>query len=296
MFLLKPKVILLLAVVSGALAFYGFSRYMKQQEENLRKSQVVKIPVVVASNDLSLGTSLTSTDLQIREWPENIVSRGSFRDIPDVEGRVLQTDVAAGEAILESKLAPKGSSGGLSSLIPPGMRAISVAVNVVSGVSGFILPKTWVDVLATIAPSSEKNKTFTKTILENVQVLAIDQTYRKNGDDPVTVQSVTLLVTPDEAEKLALAANEGKLQLTLRSTADSDLIETDGVLVSHLLYGKPKPRPRVRRVRRPSPPPKKEQEPAPRVVEVIRSNVRTEVTFEEGKAEEKKANGTAAKP
>lgn len=304
MFLLKPKMILVLAVVSGLLAFYGFSRYMQQREEDLRKPIVVTRPVVVTTANRPLGTTLKEGHMEVREWPEDIVPSGSFRELEELigreleglVGRVLKTDVIAGEPILASKLAPKGSSGGVSSLIPPGMRAMTVAVNVVSGVGGFILPKAKVDILATVLTSSKKEHTTTKMILQNVQVLAVDQTYRKNDDDPIAVQSVTLLITPAEAEKVALAGNEGKLQLTLRNSADAELHNTAGVRLSQL-FGSPKVRPR-RRVSRPPRPPKVETTPSRRVVEVIRANVRSEVVFEEeegSNSEDKKSNSAASK-
>lgn len=292
MFLLKTKYIIPLAVATGLIATYTIYDYLQQQEENLKKPVVVTRGVVVAANNLSIGTTLRDRDLELKEWPEDIIPPGSFHDLAPVLDRVIKTDVIAGEAILDSKLAPVGSSGGLSSLIPHGMRAISVAVNVVSGVSGFILPKSWVDVLATVAPSNDKEKTFTQMILENVQVLAVDQTFKKNDDDPMTVQSVTLLVTPEEAERLTLASNEGKLQLMLRNTADAGSHETEGVLLSQLLK-RPKPKPTRYIVRKAKPEPKvqEEKQPSQRIVEVIRSNVRSELTFEEeestnGKAEE----------
>jgi pilus assembly protein CpaB len=119
-------------------------------------------------------------------------------------------------------------------------------------------------------------------VLENVQVLAVDQTIEKEDDEPVTVKSVTLLVSPGEAEKLALASNEGKLQLMLRNAMDIEMTETSGVLLSQLM-GRPKPVRRRRIVTKVAPPPKVEEEkaPPPRIVEVIRSNVRSELTFEE---------------
>jgi len=294
MFLLKPKIIFLLAVVSGLLAFYGFRSYIEQREEEAKKPLATR-PVVVSAEDLTLGTTLNWDNLQVTEWPENIVPKGSFQEKIDLDGRVIKIAVTAGEAILASKLALKGSSGGVSSLIPKGMRAMSIAVNVVSGVSGFILPNTWVDILMTIKPSGDKTKTFTKTILEYVQVLAVDQIYKENDDDPITVKSVTLLVAPEDAERLALAGNEGKLQLTLRNTADSELYKTDGVLLSQLLKVQSR-RPIRRRVSRPQPPPKAEKTPSFRVVEIIRSNVRSEVSFEEeGSNSEDKEAKTASK-
>ncbi|MEE9610001.1 MAG: Flp pilus assembly protein CpaB [Desulfatiglandales bacterium] len=289
MFLLKLKYIIPLALVTGLMASYGVFRYLKQQEKGNTKPVVVNIPIVVAAQDLILGTTLREEKLQVRQWPENIVPAASFQDPNVLVGRVLKTDIFAGEAVLAAKLAPEGSSGGVSSLISAGMRAMTVSVNTVSGVGGFVLPKARVDVLVTVNPSGNSGnsgKITTKIILQNVQVLAVDQTYRKNDDDPVTVQSVTLLVSPPDAEKLALAANEGELQLTLRNNSDLEISNTAGVMLSQLL-GRPKVTPR-RRVRTRTPPKKVEEPPRPRVVEVIRANERSEKTFEEEKGSQDK--------
>jgi pilus assembly protein CpaB len=289
MFLLKLKYIIPLALVTGLMASYGVFRYLQAQEKNNAKPVVVNIPIVVAAQDLMLGTTLREENLQIRQWPENIVPAASFQDPNVLVGRVLKIDIFAGEAVLAAKLAPEGSSGGVSSLISAGMRAMTVSVNTVSGVGGFVLPKARVDVLVTVNPSGNSGnseKTTTKIILQNVQVLAVDQTYRKNDDDPVTVQSVTLLVSPPDAEKLALASNEGELQLTLRNNSDLEISNTAGVKLSQLL-GRPKVTPR-RRVRTRTPPKKVEEPPPPRVVEVIRANERSEKTFEEEKGSQDK--------
>jgi pilus assembly protein CpaB len=285
MFLLKPKVVIALAVVTGLLAAYGVYRYLKQTEVQASDTALptfVSQRVVVATTDLNLGTVLSPAEMQIQMFPENLVPMGTFGTVEELEGRVLRTPLAMGEPILESKLAPEGSGGGFSSLIPPGMRAVTVGVNVVSGVGGFILPKTKVDVLVTVSGSGKSEDRATKTILQNVEVLAVDQTYQKDSNDPITVKSVTLLVTPEEAEKLTLAANEGVLQLALRSGGDEDLNQSDGVALKELMSKhQPPPAPRVSRpqpvVTKPPPPP---PEPVIKTVEIIRSNKREEIEFE----------------
>jgi len=242
--------------------------------------QNVTRPVVVAAFPIALGTPLKAADLQIKQWPEDLVPDSSFQDVNEVIGRVMKTEVIAGEPILVTKLAPTGSGGGVPGLIPSGMRAFTVAVNVVSGVGGFILPRTRVDVLATVSPNGMKNGTTTKTILQNVEVLAVDQTFNKNSDDPVVVKSVTLVVSPDEAEKLALASNEGKLQLVLRNGTDLEMRNTDGVKISQF-NGRIEPEPQPRIIRPKPAPEKVEEDEAPtRVVEVIRANVRSQIAFE----------------
>jgi pilus assembly protein CpaB len=296
MFLLKPKFVITLAVVTGLLASYAVYRYLKQTEAQSPDSNLptfVSQRVVVASVDLPLGTMLTPAEIQIRMFPENLVPIGTFGTVEELDGRVLRTAVAMGEPILESKLAPEGSGGGFTGLIPAGMRAVTVGVNVVSGVGGFILPQTKVDVLVTVSGTGKGSDRETRTILQNVEVLAVDQTYVTDSDDPRQVRSVTLLVTPEEAEKLTLAANEGVLQLALRSASDEELHKSDGVALKELMRKnqpppaprKPAPQPVVKKEPPPPPPP----EPVVKTVEIIRPNKREEVQFEEMPAESSNA-------
>ena len=291
MFIFKPKFMIPLALISGLFASYGVFSYLKNEQEQMKTRQNVTRPVVVAAYPIALGTPLKIENLQVKQWPEDLVPDSSFQNVNEIIGRVMKTDVIAGEPILSTKLAPTGSGGGVPGLIPSGMRAFTVAVTVVSGVGGFILPGTRVDVLATVSPNGMKAGTTTKTILQNVEVLAVDQTYNKNNDtDPVVVKSVTLVVSPDEAEKLALASNEGKLQLVLRNGTDLEMRNTDGVKISQFNgHIEPEPQPRILR---PRPEPEKieeEEEPA-RVVEVIRANVRSEIAFEPNGSTRKKTS------
>ncbi len=304
MFLLKTRYIIPMALVAGLLASYGVYSYLKQQQERLQMPPIENRQVVVAAANLLMGATLNAEEMEVREWPKNLVPEGALQEIKTGEGRVLKTDVIAGEAILESKLAPVGSSGGVTSLIPPGMRAVTVAVDVVSGVGGFVLPKTRVDVLAIVAPSGKREEAGTKMILQNIQVLAIDQTYKKSDDDQaVTVKSVTVLVSPAEAEKLALVGNEAKLQLTLRNSADHELHSTEGVQLSQLL-GRAEVAPRQGAgIARPAPkmevtssPKAGEESASRRVVEVIRANVRSEMTFEEETGSNDQAKEAKKKP
>jgi pilus assembly protein CpaB len=289
MFLLKLKYVIPLALVTGFLATYGVFNYLSGIEDPNKESEVVIRQVVVASRDLLAGITLSATDLKVSEWPEGIVPGGSYEELELIQGRVINTDLTSGEPVLTTKLAPEGSSGGISSIIPDGMRALTVAVNVVSGVSGFILPKTRVDVLVTVAPTTKKAENTTKTILQNVEVLAVDQTYQQDGDEPITVKSVTLLVTPEEAEKLALAGNEGKLQLSLRGNVDAEVYSTKGVKMSQLIK-QPKPK-RTYRPAKSSKPKVVEAVVEPKVVEIYRANIRTEVELDED--EVNSANGNS---
>jgi pilus assembly protein CpaB len=232
---------------------------------------------------------LTINELRTVDWPSDMVLEGSYADPIDLVGRVLVTRLIYGEPVLDSKLAPEGVLGGVSSLIPAGMRAITVAVNVVSGVGGFILPNAKVDILVTVNPTTLKENATTRIILQDITILAVDQTYRTEDNDPIQVKSVTLLVNPEQAEQLALASTEGKLQLMLRNGVDSDTTETDGARLTQLITGPPRPEPapviRTTTARRstparPSPPVVEEPVPTVKTIEVIRSNVRSEIKFD----------------
>lgn len=231
----KIKFVVIIALIASATSTFALYKYIQDQKG---KSENTKIPlqnIVMAKTDLLTGKTLTESDLITHEWPEANNLVGSFSDLTELEGRVIKTDIYQGEPILESKLSPAGSQGGFSGIIPVGMRALAVSVNAYSGVSGFILPGTQVDVLVTVPSAMEKEESKTKIILEDIKVLAVDQTFQREGDEPVTVQTVTLLVTPDDSEKLALANTEGKLQLSLRNNADHLLTPTSGIRLKDLM-------------------------------------------------------------
>jgi len=271
--LLKPKVIIPLAILIGAIATFSVYAYLQKEKEQLKPAGNQQITSVIAALlPLKAGVQIQERDLRILDWPSNVVPPGTFTDITQVVGRVVNLDIGENEPILEAKLAAQGSQEGFSSLIPPGMRAMTVQVNVYSGVSGFILPGANVDVMVTVTSMQNKEESSTRIILENVKVLAIDQTFEKNDADPVTVQSVTLLVTPEQAEKLALASTEGKLLLMLRNATDQEATDTKGIQLGDLIN---RQRP-VARAPRPAVQPEKpveqpKEEPPTTTVEVIRS-------------------------
>jgi pilus assembly protein CpaB len=286
--LFKMKIILPIAILTSAVSTYGVYHYLQKKKTEIEDPKRLTQSVVIAKANFDIGRMLEESDLKQSEWPKNIVPRGSYSDVSLVVGRVLKAEIYEGEAILESKLAPSGSDGGFASIIPQGMRALTVSVNTYSGVGGFILPNTRVDVLVTVPSPHNKEESSTKIILEDVKVLAVDQTFEREGDDPVIVQSVTLLVTPDEAEKLVLASTEGKLQLSLRNYVDHDTKPTSGVQLKELISN---PRPRrtsslSSTANRRQSEPKSEQT----VVEVIRSSERSEVKFDDSKKKEKEEN------
>ncbi len=190
--------------------------------------------------------------------------------------------MAANELILESKLASKESGAGLPATIPQGMRALSVAVNDVVGVAGFVIPGTMVDVLVTGKVSaggkSGSEESITRTILENVRVLAAGQKIEQDREGkPQTVPVITLLVSPEDAGKLAMASTEGKIQLALRNTIDTKRVEPPSILEANLFSGTSAPPPKrvgpVVKAAAPPPP------PSPYVIEVITGNKRENKSF-----------------
>jgi pilus assembly protein CpaB len=192
--------------------------------------------IVVAARPLGLGTRLDPSMLRTLSWPVGQPVAGMCRRIQDCANRAL-TNVAENEAILESKLAPAAAGAGLAAVIPEGMRAMSVAVNEVVGVAGFVTPGTMVDVLVTgsVVGANAGGGSITRTILENVRVLAAGQKVQQDQEGkPQTVPVITLLVTPEDAAKLAMASTQGKIQLALRNTVDTGTATPEPVLQSVL--------------------------------------------------------------
>jgi pilus assembly protein CpaB len=180
------------------------------------------VQIVVAAEKLALGNRLTETNVRLAKWPKSIPLDGTFNDIKAVLERGVIIGMSPNEPILDSKLAPKEAGSGLASVIPDGMRAMAVKVNDVIGVAGFVLPGTRVDVIITGTPKDNEEQA-SKVFLENVQVVAAGQNVQQevNGK-PQTVQVVTLLVTPEQAQDLALAQGNGQIQLALRNPLDTE--------------------------------------------------------------------------
>ena len=182
-------------------------------------------PVVVAASDLDIGAELRREDIRIIDWPANAVPANAISDPKDVIGRGLVLPVIQNEPFLPMKLASKEAGAGLPPAIPPGLRAVSVRVNEVIGVAGYVLPGTRVDVVATVSPTGNGADMTSKVILTNVQVLAAGTKIERETDKnkPMPVSVVTLLVNPEEAERLTLASTEGKIQLALRNPLDKTI-------------------------------------------------------------------------
>ncbi len=285
------------AVLCGLIGVMLITRYLS----NVQAFTKDLGNVVVAKTEIPLGEKITAEHLSLAPIPNGSLPEGVFRKMEDVVGRVAITPIGVRETITNMKLAPAGTGGGLSAVIPEGYRAMTVKVDDVVGVSGFIMPGSFVDIVAIIVPVSQAGATngpISKIVLQNIKVLAsgakIDSP--ENQRQPSEVKAVTLQVTPEQAEKLVLAANEGKLQLVMRNYTDQEDTQTKGANKSTLLSGdsyvpqppppsekndEPKPvvrRPPVRRTsvaitaEKPAPPP-----PARKSVEFIEGNKRRDI-------------------
>jgi pilus assembly protein CpaB len=248
------------------------------------------VGIVVAVVDIPLGTTINPNMVAVTAWPKDRYPKDSFVATNTGEGRVAKRDFVRGEPIVESKLVPAGKvAGGILALkVPEGMRAFSIRVNEVAGVGGFIVPDTRVDVVVTTTPPQGGGR-ISKIVLENILVLAAGQTLEQKDNKPITVNTVTVALTPDEAEKLALASNEGIIQLILRNYMDPDNVVTMGATKTSLLSsfrpsapvpeesasGKQKRPVRKRASSSVSAPVKKTF-----TVEVIKGNQRSEATFQ----------------
>jgi pilus assembly protein CpaB len=216
--------LLLLAAVLAAGAG-GVAYLYLQGSATMAGTETTTVPLVVASKDLTFATRLESQHLKMVDFPEDAIPTGAYSDMDSVLEQTTKVFLVAGEPVLASKLSSVG--GGLSVRVPEALRASSVDVNEVSGVSGFVLPGDRVDVLCTIdnAPGQGTNVAVTKTIIQNIEVLAAGVKTKTNKNDPIKVQSVTLLVDPKQAEDLTLGMHEGKIHLVLRNPVDHQIVE-----------------------------------------------------------------------
>ena len=263
------------AGASGLLAGYVALVYVSTEPAPLQAAEPSRT-IVVAARDLPSGSIVLREDVESIAWPGSAIPEGFAVQAGDVVGRGLIVEVRKNEPILIWKLADREAGGGLQITIPEGMRAVSVEVDEVIGVAGFVLPGTRVDVLATVMPGTDRRETTTRTILQNVRALAADQKYQQDMEgEPQYVTVVTLLVTPDEAEALTLASTEGRIQLALRNTLDAEEIETRGRRITSLITPVA-PRPAARASR-----PAVQAEPE-RVIESYEGGSRTLLKFGTG--------------
>lgn len=235
----KRLIIALLAAITfGLVAAVSVKQYLLSAQAFNRTNDVV-----VAKVAIPVGSRLIAEQLTVAQFPADVTPDGAITKIdPSLLDRVVVTGISPREPITEAKLAPVGSLGGLSSVIPEGYRAMTVKVDDVVGVSGFIMPGTLVDIVVVIQPpkGTANEEMISKIVLQNIKVLASGQNIDKPKNDREverSIKAVTLQVTPEQAEKLALASSEGKLQLVMRNSVDQADEQTSGANKRSLLNG-----------------------------------------------------------
>jgi pilus assembly protein CpaB len=227
--------VIAIAILAGGGLAYGTYNFMQNQP--VKTVSAATQPVVVAAADLSLGAELKKEDLHVASFPAGQAPDGAFAKPEDIVGRGIIVPMVKNEPILPAKLASKEAGVGLPPVIPEGMRAVSVRTNEVVGVAGYVLPGTRVDVVATASPTRDTVDTTSKVVLANVQVLTAGTRMEQDQEKgkPMQVTVVTLLVTPEQVERLALASTEGKIQLALRNPLDQGAPATPGIKQAGLL-------------------------------------------------------------
>lgn len=230
----RSLVLLFLALAAGVAAAWLSLGYLRRETRPLLNPAATVGKGVVAAKDLPVGAVLTEQDVRVVDWPGNAVPAGLIAAPQDAIGRGLMAAVRLNEPLLDAKLAPRGAGGGMNVLIAQGKRALSLRVDDVIGVAGFIQPNSRVDVLLTLTALGTGEPT-TKAILQNVEALAIGQTTQTNAQGQAqVVPVVTVLVTPEQAETLALASSQGRIQMAMRNQLDTLPIKTTGARVSAL--------------------------------------------------------------
>ena len=280
---LKAIGFLILALVAGLAAAVYAASWVAQ------RGNIASTKVVIAAVDIELGSKINPQMLTTSSWPSEAVPPGAYKDVKDLQDRVVKASLLRGEAIVDRKLAPAGTQGGLSAVIADGKRAMTVRVNDVIGVAGFALPGNYVDVMVNAQQERTKGETANQvsmTVLEQVLVLAVAQEAGRDETKPKVVTAVTLELSPGDAEKLDLARSVGSLSLVLRNQLDKTLVATSGVTKSQLLGLKQvaapavaaqAPAPAVKPVRRataPKPASMAMSGPPAVCVEVVRSGTR----------------------
>ena len=277
----RAVIVILIATAFGLAAVFFATRWI-ETGPRLSTRQLV-----VAAVDIPLGTRLTPSMIKVADWPSNSMPEGAIRDLGALDDRVLKASVQRGEPILESKLAPPGTKGGLAALITPGKRAITVRVNDVIGVAGFTLPGNYVDVIVNTETEKghEPGRSTSKIVLEHILVLAVAQEASREETKPKVVNAVTLEVTPEQAEELDLARSVGSLTLVLRNQIDNAVISTPGVTKKNLFGAQEQqveaaaPPPQVQVAKKAAPRPRTRKPVAREHVEIIKGTERSSESF-----------------
>lgn len=244
--MMKKRGLLLVALsllIAAAAAWFA-NNYVRTRLTVAASGSTGSVPVLAAAMNLPYGTKVEARHVKTIEVPEAMVPPGAYREMTQLEGKVVKSEIIDGEIILKERIAGDGTGSTLAALVAPNKRAVSVRVNDVIGVGGFLLPGNFVDVLGTRLETGTTRRAQTETIINMVKVLAVDQTAANDKNEPVVVRAVTLELTPAEAEVLVKWEEEGTIQLALRNPTDTMVAEQ-----------KPEPaKPRPASVKRAAPP------------------------------------------
>ena len=270
-FVLILGLALVIGLVTGSVVYQVITNKVEARTQPTKQ-------VAVAAANINLGETLTSQHVKLVSWPNDSVPVGTLGSVPEVEGRVALTSIVVGEPLFDAKLAPKlaGSGGILPMLVPENFRGVTIKVDEAVRESGFVSPNSRVDVVVSIADRQGSAERTGKVILQNVPVLAAGQAVEMRGNKPVPITTVTLALTPEQAERLAVAQTEGRLMLATRNLGDNRVVETPGTNVKKLLGTSPAPSPKQPISTRVAP---SENPPPPYTVSVYHGNQMTEQQF-----------------
>ncbi|AAM71675.1 conserved hypothetical protein [Chlorobaculum tepidum TLS] len=224
---MKRPIFVVIALTLGAMTAFIAARWMSGPKASGPS-------VVIVEQPIAAGRPILAGQIKAISWSGSVVPQEAFSRTADVVGRIALVPMIPGEPVLPGKLAPIGATGGLSSIIPAGKRAISVRVNDVVGVAGFALPGSYVDIL--VSGRDVSGQPFSRIVLSKVKVLAVEQDTVAEKDKPKVVNAVTLELSPQESEKLDLARNIGALSLVLRNELDTTVVNSVGVRLSDVVY------------------------------------------------------------
>jgi pilus assembly protein CpaB len=234
----RPIVFVMLAGIGALLAAFVVFSAIRKRDSEVQRAIARSVEVLVAARDIPLGTKLDPTAVKLVRWARDSVPEGAFTDPNAVAGSFARSQFVANEPVVASKLFMGEKAGAVMPLlIPTGMRAMSVPVDEVSDVAGFVAPHTRVDVLVAVSGSGPAEASFSRMVLQNIEVLAVAQEIEHVKDEPEVVKVVTLLVNPADAERLTLASHEGMLRLAMRNYSDARTVATRGIALNDLMHG-----------------------------------------------------------
>ena len=281
----RSLLFMMLAGVAALVAALVVYSALKKREREVQEAMAQSVNIVVATHDLHIGTQLDPTAVKLTRWSRDSMPPGAFTDIAAVSGKYVKTPFVENEPIVADRLfSGVKTAGMLPLLIPAGMRAMSFPVDEVSDIAGFVLPGAHVDVLVAISDKATNGEPFSKIVLQNVEVIAVAQEIEVAKDEPKVVKVVTVLLTPEESERLSVASHDGSLRLALRNYEDKKVVMTNGSNVAAMLRGGAAAPLMERQAVAPAPPRMSRPRPKAIQVEIMRDGKSSEsVSFVHGR-------------